>query len=113
MKGMKTGGRKKGTPNKQNPLKGFISAHSLDYFQPKEQDLGGQKRIISEFELDINELAPEDRILAELRLLEFHTPKMKAVDVDLTAKVNVRTIEDKLAVLCGIEIDNDDEDQDD
>lgn len=113
MKGMKTGGRKKGTPNKENPLKGFIRAHSLDYFQPKETKYDGKKCMMSDFELDMAELAPDDRVNAELRLLEFHTPKMKAVDVDMSARVNVRTIEDKLSVLCGNDTDDDDDDDDD
>ncbi len=110
MKGMKTGGRKKGTPNKENPLKGFIRAHSLDYFQPKETECDGKKCMMSQFELDMTGLDPESRVNAELRLLEFHTPKMKAVDVDMSARVNVRTIEDKLSVLCGNDTDDDDDD---
>lgn len=110
MKGMKTGGRKKGTPNKENPLKGFIRAHSLSYFEPKETKYDGQATIMSDFELDMAELTPNDRVNAELRLLEFHTPKMKAVDVDMSARVNVRTIEDKLSVLCAGDTDDDDED---
>ena len=101
MKGMKTGGRKKGTPNKENPLKGFIRAHSLAYFEPKERKFMGRKCVMSDFERDMAELAPDDRVSAELRLMEFHTPKMKAVDVDMSAKVSVRTIEDKLSALCG------------
>lgn len=110
MKGMKTGGRKKGTPNKENPLKGFIRAHSMDYFQPKPTERG----IMSNFELDMLLLDPTDRVNAELRLLEFHTPKMKAVDVDMNAAVNVRTIEDKLTLLSGGELDdNNDEDDED
>ena len=36
-KGKKTGGRQKGTPNKDNPLKGLIRAHSLKYFEPRVQ----------------------------------------------------------------------------
>ena len=40
MKGKKTGGRVKGTPNKDNPLKGFIRAHSEKYFtEPVENGL--------------------------------------------------------------------------
>ena len=70
MKGMKTGGRKKGTPNKENPLKGFIRAHSLSYFEPKNVKFNGKATIMSDFELDMAELAPDDRVNAELRLLE-------------------------------------------
>lgn len=110
MKGMKTGGRKKGTPNKENPLKGFIRAHSLSYFEPKNVKLDDKVTIMSDFELDMAELAPDERVNAELRLLEFHTPKMKAVDVDMSARVNVRTIEDKLSVLCGEDTEEDDDD---
>ena len=112
MKGMKTGGRKKGTPNKENPLKGFIRAHSLSYFEPKNVKFNGKVTIMSDFELDMAELAPDDRVNAELRLLEFHTPKMKAVDVDMSAKINVRTIEDKLSALCGEDADEDDDEDD-
>lgn len=145
MKGMKTGGRKKGTPNKENPLKGFIRAHSLAYFEPRIQTdpiTGGSREIqrqrlvqdeegnvykvidlipltdhasglplnISDFEADMIALSPNERVNAELRLLEFHTPKMKAVEVDMSAKVNVRTIEDKLSVLCGEDTEEDDDD---
>ena len=110
---MKTGGRKKGTPNKENPLKGFIRAHSLSYFEPKNIKFNGKVELMSDFELDLAELAPDDRVNAELRLLEFHTPKMKAVDLDMSAQVKVRTIEDKLSVLCGNDTEEDDEDDDD
>ncbi len=147
MKGMKTGGRKKGTPNKENPLKGFLREHSMSYFSPRiqtdpitgmareiqrerlVQDEGGNvcKVIdlipltdhasglplnISDFEADMIALSPNERVNAELRLLEFHTPKMKAVDLDMTANVNVRTIEDKLNVLCGEDNEDDDDDDD-
>lgn len=113
MKGMKTGGRKKGTPNKENPIKGFIRTHSLAYFEPKEVKCDdGKKRTLSDFDVDMLALAPDDRVNAELRLLEFHTPKMKAIDVDMNAHVNVRTIEDKLRILCGEDEDDDDEEDD-
>lgn len=112
MKGMKTGGRKKGTPNRENPLKGFIRAHSLGYFEPKSVRFNGRPAIMSGFELDMAMLAPDDRVNAELRLLEFHTPKMKAVDVDMSARVSVRTIEDKLSALCAGDTGDGDEDGD-
>ena len=100
-KGFKTGGRQKGTPNKENPLKGFLRAHSLAYFEPKEREgEDGVTRMLSQFDVDMEMLAPDDRVSAELRLLEFHTPKMKAMDVDIDAKVSPKTIEDMLSDLC-------------
>lgn len=122
-KGIKTGGRQKGTPNKENPLKGYIRAHSLAYFEPKPQidgdgnpirnpdgslfvDEKGNPCVISDFDRDMLFLKPEERVSAELRLLEFHTPKMKAVEMDLDAKVSVTTIEDMLSDLCN---ENDDD----
>ncbi len=141
-KGKKTGGRQKGTPNKENPLKGYLRAHSLAYFEPREQtdpitggareiqrarlvqdDLGnvhkvidripltdhtsGQPLNISDFEADMIALSPNERVNAELHLLEFHTPKMKAVEVDMDVHGTVHTIEDTLRQLCG-ETDEDD-----
>ena len=47
-KGKKTGGRQKGTPNKENPLKGYLRAHSLAYFEPRVQTdpiTGGSREI--------------------------------------------------------------------
>ena len=47
-KGRKTGGRQKGTPNKENPLKGYLRAHSLAYFEPRVQTdpiTGGSREI--------------------------------------------------------------------
>ena len=108
MKGMKTGGRKKGTPNKDNPLKQFLKSHSVDYFMPREQPSLSKAEsavILSQFEMDMNQLSPEDRVNAELRLLEFHTPKMKSLDMDMKAHVEVRTIEDRLRTLCGDDSD--------
>lgn len=81
MKGMKTGGRKKGTPNKDNPLKGYLKAHSAEYFMPKQLKQKGKIVNISDFERDMAELSPDDRVNAEIRILEYHTPRMKAIDV--------------------------------
>lgn len=142
-KGKKTGGRQKGTPNKENPLKGYLRAHSLAYFEPRVQTdpiTGGSREIqrqrlvqdeegnvykvidlipltdhvsglplnISDFEADMIALSPNERVNAELRLLEFHTPKMKAVEVDMDVHGTVVTIEDRLRELCG----EDEEDND-
>ena len=99
MKGKKTGGRVKGTPNKDNPLKGFIRAHSEKYFtEPVENGL-------TQFELDQMSLTAEDRVSAELRLLEFHQAKLKAVDANINTHNVSLTIEDKLRELCEEEED--------
>ena len=142
-KGKKTGGRQKGTPNKENPLKGYLRAHSLAYFEPRVQTdpiNGGSREIqrqrlvqdeegnvykvidlipltdhvsglplnISDFEADMIALSPNERVNAELRLLEFHTPKMKAVEVDMDVHGSVVTIEDRLRELCGEDEEDDD-----
>lgn len=136
------GGRAKGTPNKDNPLKGYLRAHSLAYFEPRVQTdpiTGGVREIqrqrlvqdeegnvykvidlipltdhnsghplnISDFEADMIALSPNERVNAELRLLEFHTPKMKSVDVDMSVNGTVHTIEDRLRDLCGNELEDD------
>ena len=140
MKGIKTGGRQKGTPNKENPLKGYIRAHSLSYFEPRVQtdpitggareiqrsrlvqddegnvhkvidlipltDTSGSPLTLSDFEADMIALSPGERVNAELRLLEFHTPRMKAVDMDMSVNGSVITIEDHLRNLCGDETDD-------
>lgn len=126
-KGRKTGGRQKGTPNKENPLKGYLRAHSLAYFEPRVQtnadgtprtieyrdkdgivvsaialaDAEGNPREMSDFDVDMMILGANERVNAELRLLEFHTPKMKAVEVDMDVHGSVTTIEDRLRQLCG------------
>lgn len=93
-KGKKTGGRVKGTPNKDNPLKGYIRAHSVKYFT--EVVAGG----LTQFEIDQTRLAPDDRVNAELRLLEFHQAKLKAVDANINTHNVSLTIEDRLRELC-------------
>ncbi len=100
-KGRKTGGRVKGTPNKENPLKGYIRAHSMSYFEPrarKDPETGIEFEA-SDFEMDILALPPDDRVNAELRLLKFHLPEMKAIDMDMTLTDTAKTIEQRLAEL--------------
>lgn len=133
-KGYKTGGRKKGTPNKNNPLKGILINHSTEYFTKRIQtDISGSPREIqrarlvqeedgsvrkvidmipltdsegfplnlSDFEADMLALDPADRVAAELKILEFHTPRMKSEDINMEVNLGPRTIEDTLAALCG------------
>lgn len=90
----KTGGRQKGTPNKDNPLKVILRAHSSDYFT-KPLDKSGA----TQFDLDCSSLTPDDRVSAELKLLEFHQPKLKAIDANITTDTVQLSIVDKLREL--------------
>lgn len=95
MKGKKTGGRTKGTPNKDKPLKATLRQHSLEYFAPNPDNPDG----ISDFEKDLKGLTPCDRVDAELKLLRFHTPQMQATAVDITATEATLTLAERLAAL--------------
>lgn len=95
MRGKKTGGRKKGTPNKDNPLKGYMREHSLAYFAPDPANKDG----LSCFDLDMMQLDPSDRVLAELKLLKFHTPEMKSVDMDMSVSSGADSLAERLASL--------------
>lgn len=75
----KTGGRKAGTPNKDNPLKQILRDHSLAYFA---KDSSG----LSQFDKDILELPPDQRVMAELKALRYHTPELKAVDIEASVR---------------------------
>lgn len=132
--GKKTGGRQKGTPNKENPLKGYIRSHSLAYFEPKPQveadgksprvikfrdkdgmiidtivleSADGSPLCISDFDVDMLMMQPHERVFAELRLLKFHMPEMKAIDMDMTVTDSGKTIEDRLAELARDDDDGD------
>lgn len=140
-RGYKTGGRQKGTPNKNNPTKGILMNHSSDYLTPRPQvdidgnpkviqrikwensgdgprrivedipavDMEGKPLVMSDFEFDIKFLGAADRVAAELKILEFHTPRMKSQDINMEVNMGPRTIEDTLKALCGGEDEEEDE----
>ena len=140
-RGYKTGGRKKGTPNKNNPTKGALLNHTTDYLTPRPQvdeegkpkviqrikwensedgpvrtvveipavDSEGNPLIMSDFEFDMKFLSPADRVSAELKIMEFHTPRMKSQDINMEINMGPRTIEDTLKALCAGEEDAEDE----
>lgn len=91
--GRKTGGRKKGVPNKNNPLKGYLRDHSEKYFTPNSKGR-------SQFDKDMDELEPSERVSAELRLLEFSQPRMKAVDMSMEVGAKSESLLDKIAAMC-------------
>lgn len=107
MKGQKFGGRVKGTPNKDKPLKVFLREHSTDYFTPcilaygmdeyeKIQPYLKPEKLYSQYELDLLYMKPADRVSAELSLLKFHTPQMQASSVDMTVQETNRAIADRI-----------------
>ena len=84
MKGKKTGGRKKGTPNKvSGDMKAVLAAFCSDYYNS------------GEFLKDFFNLDPKDRLDIFTKILPYFTPKMQAVQADINAAVN-KTIEDEL-----------------
>lgn len=101
MKGKKTGGRQKGTPNKPKALKIVMQEHSTSYYTQPLRD--GR----TQFQQDLDELTPSERIQAELKLLNKTVPDVKAVDASITHSVHA-TIEERLSQLCAEESDDDD-----
>mgnify|MGYP007004347425 FL=1 len=88
-KGMKTGGRKEGTPNKiTTAVRKAISDAVNGYYESDQ------------FLQDIGELEPKDRVTAFEKLASYVVPKLQATTLDDKRKVT-RTIEDKLLALSG------------
>ncbi len=90
--GKKTGGRKKGTPNKATTLgKEVIVTLLADY---SESGL---------MTSDFMALDPKDRLLIAEKLMQYTMPKMQSTAVDITAGDREKTIEERLAELAGEE----------
>lgn len=124
--GRKTGGRQKGTPNKPNPLKEHLRAHSTAYFEPKPQtgmdgkprtiefrdkdgnvynkitlkDEDGSPLVVSDFEIDMMMMEPKDRAAINEKLLRYHTPQMQSVSAEVSLQGDITTtIEERLKQL--------------
>ena len=124
--GRKTGGRQKGTPNKPNPLKEHLRAHSTAYFSPKLQtnpdgtprkiefrdkdgfvystvvlqNADGSPLSVSDFEIDLMMMDAKDRAFIHEKLLRYHTPQMQSVSAEVSLSADITTtIEDRLADL--------------
>lgn len=80
--GFKSGGRKKGTPNKATTITREILNDIAEGLRPNiAQDLAA--------------LDPKDRLQIWLKLIEFVVPKLSSVDMNLTAP-QIQSIEDTL-----------------
>lgn len=88
--GKKTGGRKKGTPNKSTTLgKEVIISLLSDYANSGLMTA------------DFAALDPKDRLVIAERLMQYTMPKMQSTAVDITTGDREKTIEDRLAELAG------------
>lgn len=87
MQGKKTGGRKKGTPNKTTKVtRELLSNLAADMFPQIIEDLA--------------KLEPEDRVRAWIKINEFCVSKPQSVSLDMEVQTK-KTIEDKLRELSG------------
>jgi hypothetical protein len=86
----KTGGRKKGVPNKSTTLgKELIVSMLNNYSQSGEMTK------------DFLSLTPKDRLIIAERLMQYILPRMQTTAVDLNMADNRLTIEDRLSRLAG------------
>lgn len=91
--GKKTGGRKKGTPNRSTVLgKQVIESLLNDY---------SESGLMAD---DFTKLDAKDRLTIAEKLMQYVLPKMQATSIDLNATDKKITIEEKLQQLSG---DND------
>lgn len=73
MKGRKTGGRKKGTPN-------AVTAEMREFLAGLLMSKSAQRKM----KQDLASLSPFDRLTIEVKLLSFVIPKRQHSDTDLT-----------------------------
>lgn len=98
------GGRQKGTPNKDKPLKATLREHSLAYFSTPavdEYDADGNPtgRRITQFQADQAMLEPAQRVDTELKLLRFHTPQMQSTAIDVAQSQATRSLAEHIKAL--------------
>lgn len=93
------GGREKGTPNKEkdNITKASFRRISEKALMPNPKNPDG----LSDFELNLKLLEPKEWITAMLRMAEFHTGRMKSVDMNVDADNTPLAIDAKLRILSG------------
>lgn len=89
MKGKKTGGRQKGTPNKTTSAARPQLARTVSNYLQSEQ-----------FQEDFAALEPKDRLLVMEKYASYVLPKLQATTFDI-GKETQHTIEDKLRTLAG------------
>lgn len=79
---------------KNSPIFSAIREHNIQYFCTRDE-MG-----LTQFDIDCEALTPMDRANIEVKLLEYHQPKMKSVDMNVSGDFNIDlTIEDSLRQL--------------
>lgn len=82
MKGQKTGGRQKGTPNRATAaVKGYITEVLQRYMQPAGEDNNEPN-----LQRDLREMLPEDRVKAMTQLAAYIIPKQQALSIEEQTK---------------------------
>ena len=89
MNGKKTGGRKKGTPNKATAFTRATFATLLDAYATK-----------GDLQKDFESLPPKDRITMAEKLAQYCIPKMQAVAMDIQPETDgTQTLAERLRTL--------------
>lgn len=88
MKGKKTGGRTKGTPNKVTSWSKKVITELLDEYN--SSGLLGK---------DFLSLEPRDRMVIAERLMQYTVPKMQATAIDINESEGKKTLEQRLIEL--------------
>lgn len=86
--GRKTGGRKKGTPNKTTALGKEVIANLLNEYS--------SSGLMS---ADFMSIEPKDRLMIAERLMQYTIPRMQSTSVDISSHDQQPTIEEHLARL--------------
>ena len=89
MKGVKTGGRKKGTPNKDTALRQAVGKEAIS-------DLLSEYMQTERMKMDFAALDPKDRIYLAEKLFSYIMPKMQATAVDLSTSQKDKSLEHRL-----------------
>lgn len=72
-------GTRFGKRNKSNSIRTYLQTHSEKYFKPNKDN----EDEISDFEKDLQQLSPAERVNAEIKILKHHTAELKSVDMDV------------------------------
>lgn len=88
MKGKKTGGRQKGTPNKATAFSKTVIQDILTEYT--NSDL---------FQQDMKNLEPKDRLDIMVKLMAFTTPKPQTVDMSISSKTENKALDETLSDL--------------